>query len=90
MSSHRVSKMRHGSHRLPQVSQDVNPISELDATSWPECLGATRGIDTMKTTTMTKRTIAGSEGESDGNGDGTDRICKLTIRRGEVVRSDDM
>lgn len=41
MSSFRVSQMRHGSRRLPE---DVNPISELDATSWPEYLDATRGI----------------------------------------------
>lgn len=51
MSSFRVSQMRHGSRRLPE---DVNPISELDATSWPEYLDAMLGIGDATTTTTTK------------------------------------
>jgi len=90
MSSLHVSKMRHGS-RLPEVSQDVNPISKLDATSWLVRLDATRGIDTdataMKTT---KRTTAVATANVTAkmtarrrwqNIQGNDSLC-------EVVRSD--
>jgi hypothetical protein len=61
--------MRHGSRLLPEVSQDVNPISELDATSWPECLDAMRGIDDA--TWMRRR-------EGDGDDDSATVLTEYT------------
>jgi len=74
MSSLHVSKMRHGSRRLPEVSQDVNPISKLDGASRRDARYR-HGCDGDEDD---EENDCGSNGERDGEDDSATALTEYT------------